>query len=90
MGQTGSRKQGRIVYSIKVNKNGGKSKQVRIHDRNIHVRWTGALMEVRSFFCLNSVVKKTRDGPTDGPTDQPMDGRTDRPMDGRTDRQTLL
>ena len=34
-------------------------------------RWAGALMEVRSLFGLNSAVKKTRDGTTDGQTDRP-------------------
>ena len=33
--------------------------QVRIHDRISQVHWAGVLMEVRSLFCLNSVVKKT-------------------------------
>ena len=47
-------------------------KQVRIHDRISHVRWAGALMEVRSFFGLNSVDGRT-DGRTDGQTDSNID-----------------
>ena len=39
-------------------------RQVHIHDNLSHVRWAGALMEVRSLFGLNSAVKKTRDGRT--------------------------
>ena len=42
-------------------------KQVRILNRISHVRWAGALMEVRSLFGLNSAVKKKRG--TDGRTD---------------------
>ena len=46
--------------------------QVRIHDSISHVRWAGALMEVRSLFGL---IKKKTTLPTDhGPTDH---GRTD-------------
>ena len=65
--------------------------QVRIHDSFSHVRWGGALMEVRSLFGLYSAVQKNtlrtdrgRDGRTDGWTD----GWTDRWTDGRTDGQT--
>ena len=36
-------------------------KQVRIHDSISHVRWVGALMEVRSLFGLNSAAKKKRE-----------------------------
>jgi len=35
-----------------------RKKQVRIHDSISHLRWAGALMEVRSLFGLNSAVKK--------------------------------
>ena len=45
-------------------------KQVRIHDRISREHWAGALMEVR-LGGLNSAVKKTRDGTTDGPVDRP-------------------
>ena len=46
--------------------------QVRIHDSISHVRWAGALMEVRSLFGLNFTIKKTGDRRTDGR----MDGET--------------
>ena len=46
-------------------------KQLRIHVRISPVRWAGALIEIRSLFCLNSAVrKKTRDRPTDGWTNR--------------------
>ena len=44
---------------------------------NSRERWTGALMEVRSLFGLNSTVKRGMDH-----------GLTDRPMDGWMDRRT--
>ena len=57
--------------------------QVRIHDGFSHVRWAGALMEVRSLFGLNSAVRKKRE--TDRRTDRPMDGQTDGRTEGQTD-----
>ena len=57
-------------------------KQVHIHDSISHVRWAGALMEVKELFGLNFAVKKTGERRTDRWTD----GRTDGPTDGQTDR----
>ena len=58
-------------------------KQVCIHDSISHVRWAGALMEVRSLFGLNSAVKKTGDGPMDGWTNRRTDGLTDLHIESR-------
>ena len=61
------------------------------HPANSRKRWAGALMEVRSLFCLNSAVRKKRatdHGPrtTDhGPRTTYHGPRTtDRPTNGRT------
>ena len=45
------------------------------------LRWAGALMEGRSLFGLNSVVKKTWDGTTEQHMERPMEQR----MEQRTD-----
>ena len=52
-------------------------KQVRMHKSISHVRWAGALMEVRSLFGLISAVKK-KWLPTDRPTDRLTDRRRDK------------
>ena len=51
-------KDGRTVGVKEARREGRKEakKQVRIHDGISHVRWAGALMEVRSLFGLNSAV----------------------------------
>jgi len=60
-----------------------RKKQVRIHDSISHLRWAGALMEVRSLFGLNSAVKKTQDGRTAGWMDGPTDGWRDPLIESR-------
>ena len=66
-----------MTRRVQVNKESHKTKQGRTHDMISLECWAGALMEVRSLFGLNSVVKKNAGR---------MDGRTtDRRMDGRTD-----
>ena len=65
-----------MTRRVQVNKESHKTKQGRTHDMISLECWAGALMEVRSLFGLNSVVKKNArrtTGPTDGPTDQRTD-----------------
>ena len=50
------------------------NEQVRMHDGISHVRWAGALMEVRSLFGLSSAFQKNARR-TDGRTDPLIESR---------------
>ena len=72
-----------MTRRVQVNKESHKTKQGRTHDMISLECWAGALMEVRSLFGLNSVVKKNGLW-TDGRTERWADGPTDRQTDGQT------